>query len=543
MFRTLAFLFAISMSTAAVAAGPTSDPFENLMQKGLLLGTQDLPYPCATIQPIWDCSPKKVLVAPLKAYLAQHPRDYDANQFLGAILLELGRPAEAIAPLKIAAAQHPEYQWSYTVLARAHDELGDQPTAVALMEASAKRPVARFTSDQEKSRIEYRYFDDFTWAHQIARQYRYYYLTGQADKAKALRASYPDSYASLITKEMTPGQAAVDLHEAGVSIWAEAAVQDMAKGDSQAARESLLNALSSEPDDEHLLYGLGAMSFNLNRYGDAAWAYRSALDRGLTMPSGSLVRMGVSYLVLGDYEKAHDAFRRASVADPTDVNARRWLIAAAYGVGGQKLALEAMNAAPYPGMPPGDSTGRRRETFNIVYGALQDADSRARRADLRYPRLGHLSLLHELLSDFRSSVWIEDKKSLERERWDLAWQTISIYRALPLKPQPPKRALEKELSAQQSVRSPGRNGGSGFDAALAATTIAPWWPEAHYNLAVLARDSHWTFNVTYDGEAYASNQRIAAQEFLLFLSASPKGPNAARVCKQLKEWGQQCPTP
>ncbi len=122
----------------------------------------------------------------------------------------------------------------------------------------------------------------------------------------------------------------------------------------------------------------------------------------------------------------------------------------------------------------------------------------------------------------------------------LLTETIELYAQLPLKPTPPRRALAEEAKAETAIRT-GRTGA--IDAsrpAILATEIAPWWPEARYNLGVYLRDSIYTqnrpdlFSETSDG--IFSNEQGAAQEFAIYLRLSPDGPKANEVRQQLKRW-------
>src|SRR5579872_2634263 len=202
LFIVLASLFAAQPALAGTAQEAA---FQKLMQDGLLTGTLELKNNCDEPGANPDhmvCDQKGMLIAPLRALVARNPRDYDANYFLGYLLRELGKPKAAIGPLTVAAAQHPEYQWSYSVLAQAYDDLGDQRKAIALMEACQRRPAAHFASDHDEGMAGFRYYDAFIWGKQIAKQYRYYYVTGQAAKAEALLAANDERERSTILQEM-----------------------------------------------------------------------------------------------------------------------------------------------------------------------------------------------------------------------------------------------------------------------------------------------------------------------------------------------------
>lgn len=318
-------------------------------------------------------------------------------------------------------------------------------------------------------------------------------------------------------------------------------------GNKKEALDSFLSALQTETDQaDTLMYAVGLLSFDLDHYGDSVWSLQQARDMGKELSENSLTKMGVSYLVLGDYQKAYNAFDEAHRKAPNDSGLREWRIGAAFGVGGWKMALDTLIEAPPLDLGTHPDAPRLR-TFSIVYGVFNDAEQRARRAGLRYPRLSHLSALNELLSEVVNwSFGNLDTTALRKEKWDTLWEAINLYRELPLKPVPPKRAVDQEALAEDTIR----NGNVQYyvveRAAIAATEIAPWWPEARYNLGVFARDCFYSVNLAslyeYSGTMSVwNNVESATQEFTFYLNLAPQGPQAAEVRQQLKKWGVELP--
>lgn len=318
-------------------------------------------------------------------------------------------------------------------------------------------------------------------------------------------------------------------------------------GDNATAVDTYLKLLELEPEQGEAFLAIGLLSFDLHRYNDVVWAFNEAGNHDQRLSKNMLVKLGVSYLTLANYAKAYDAFDKAHHEDGNDSDIRAWRIAAAFGAGGWKRALDTLQNAPPLNSPPRDFNEERLRTYDIVYGVILDAERRAKEAGLRYPLLSHLSLHNELLSTVANwSFGGLDRTALRKEKWDILWEAIDLYRALPLKPRPPSRAVAQEAIAEEGIRQ-GHIGYEVEQAAIAALEIAPWWPEARYNLGVYARDSYLSVNLaslySFSGSDVWDNNRSATQEFIFYLHLAPQGPRAAEVRKQLKQWGAVAPPP
>jgi hypothetical protein len=62
-------------------------------------------------------------------------------------------------------------------------------------------------------------------------------------------------------------------------------------------------------------------------------------------------------------------------------------------------------------------------------------------------------------------------------------RAFALYRQLPLKPTPPQEALDIARQAEIDVRQ--QNLRAALDHYFQAIQIAPWWAEAHFNLALV----------------------------------------------------------
>lgn len=311
----------------------------------------------------------------------------------------------------------------------------------------------------------------------------------------------------------------------------QAAIKANDNGDKKRALNLFLAALQVPNDQEaDCMWAVGVLSLNLDKYTDAVWALEQSRDMGKEFDSRTCIELGIACLALGEYQKAYDVLESARQKFPDDLNIRGWRVAAAFGVGGWDKALAACEEAP-PAMGPSDNT--RDVTYRLVSGVFSDLDQRAQRAGLDYPRLKHLSALNELYSHF-APYWAEQ---VRRAKWNVTWEAINLYRSLPLKPVPPRRAIEQESVAERGIQS-GQIDDKVSNAAIAATEIAPWWPEARYNLGCLLRDSYYTINLTYLDTEFDKTQ-MASQEFIFYLHLDPNGAQAAAVRQQLKKWGEK----
>jgi tetratricopeptide (TPR) repeat protein len=309
-------------------------------------------------------------------------------------------------------------------------------------------------------------------------------------------------------------------------------------GNRAEAIDAYLGLVQLEPERSDTQQAIGLLSFELRRYRDSVSAFHQAVDLGATLSANMLIEQGVSCLALSDYEGAFNAFDEASRKEAGN-SAHAWRIGAAFAIGGWDRAIAALKESPPSNLSARDPSDERLTVYDLVYDILTDADQRAKEAGLTYPRLNHLSLLYELDCTSTAAGRLE-KSRLRREMRMLLTETIELYAQLPLKPTPPRRALAEEAKAETAIRT-GRTGA--IDAsrpAILATEIAPWWPEARYNLGVYLRDSIYTqnrpdlFSETSDG--IFSNEQGAAQEFAIYLRLSPDGPKANEVRQQLKRW-------
>jgi len=324
----------------------------------------------------------------------------------------------------------------------------------------------------------------------------------------AARAETLDSVDSDFQAELRLGEAALRLN------------------DPRSAVNHFLIARELESHDRSAFPGVGEASWVLRRYADAAWAW-DLLSRTQPLKDETRSRHGQALLVIGDGERAWAVLNVSS--DHQEL--RRWRIVAAFATGGYERAQAASLDQPISGLAPMGPAEEQGMVLRVVEQGAVELERRAAGSGLLYARLFHASLLYAALdhaSDGRLEWFWEGE--IGQQRWDVLWRVIRAYRALPLKPLPPRRAIDAAMEAERRRESP-----ESITFLKQALRAAPWWAEAHYNMALLddarliyAEDLRYIKKE--DGDA-------TAQERIFALALAPDGPKAKDTARELQRLG------
>lgn len=275
-------------------------------------------------------------------------------------------------------------------------------------------------------------------------------------------------------------------------------------------------------------------SFDLGRYQESMVAFRRA-DALEPLNAGSAQKLALSYAVLGNYKNARATFEKAARDFPSAKGHGRWAVVLAYAVGGWDEAVETWSRL----VGDGGEMPRRNwyDIFNSVSGGMSNIAERAEKRGARYQSLRHESVLYQILGEGlkRSLLSTEGREQIRHEREETLNRIIDIYRRLPLKPVITPDVLELVQKAQPFVDSAFDNYMSQYNAvALYQQVIerAPWWPEGHYSLALLAC---WDPYMYAFGEiSNPSSGWVAGREMNVYLALIPDGPDAAAARKIMK---------
>jgi tetratricopeptide (TPR) repeat protein len=309
----------------------------------------------------------------------------------------------------------------------------------------------------------------------------------------------------------------------------EAALKLRGKGtgtnDWAMARSAYLLAAKLLPKHPVLLLNLAIADFDLGLYSECAGAYETlAVIAPNKLEANDCARLGSSYAVLGEYSKAVSSFEKGLRASPGDENLHGWFAVASYGSGGWPAAKEAWRRNhPEPALR--DRRVDREQFFDWVYGGLWDLAERAERKNIRYAALKHYSMAHAVLSEaVRDDLFYGYGDWPLKERRKIVSKVAEIYQQLPLKPVLPPAAERLALEGQNYISQ--REWAKARASYQMALDLAPWWPEGHYNLALL-----WGAEPGFEPGAI--------REMRIYLNLAPNGNRAQTATAKLRVWEQR----
>lgn len=304
--------------------------------------------------------------------------------------------------------------------------------------------------------------------------------------------------------------------------------------DFNGARSALSVAVQLIPMEPIYWRNEARISFELGRYRESALAFRKAASLE-PLSADHVFGLALSNAVLGDYRHAQELLEKAALDSPKDDFLSYWAVDMAYGDGGWDDALQTRSRLIRQG---GKAMGD--DSFDLwrhVVGGINDIADRAEKQNARYLALQHESILYRALGEGlkRDLLNPDSRAHIRHEREAEFNKIIDNYRRLPLKPVVTSDIQELVLRAQPLLDSVFVS----FDDWTKAVDLyeriiesAPWWPDGHYALALLACQHPLMYAF---GEL--SNQDsgwIAGREMNAYLALIPDGPDAVRARKILE---------
>ncbi len=302
------------------------------------------------------------------------------------------------------------------------------------------------------------------------------------------------------------------------------------------ARNAFLVATELIPVKAVYWGNLASVSFKMGRYQECVMASRkrSALE-SLDFRDAGAYRLALSYAVLGNYKNARATFEKAARDFPGEREAfAKWAVVLAYAVGGWDEAVKTWSRLVLHG-----GVVRWQDYYGIfenVLGGMREIAERAEKQGARYQSLRHESVLYNILSEGlkRSLLNAKGIKMATDEREETMNKIIGNYRRLPLKPVIASDVQELVQKAQSFVDSAFDNQESArkaVDLYKQVVERAPWWPEGHYTLALLAACCSRVGGDDYDGGRWVW---MPEREMNTYLALIPEGPDAARARQMLE---------
>lgn len=304
--------------------------------------------------------------------------------------------------------------------------------------------------------------------------------------------------------------------------------------DREGARRAFFAAAQMIPMEPVYWRNAAVVSFELGRYQESAMAFRKAATLE-PLNADRVFGLAISYAVIGDYRDARSTFEKAARDFPDEKSLAYWAVDLAYAVGGWNEALASWSSLVRQGgeVPRDDWY----DIFIHVRAGVTDIAGRAEKRGAHYQSLRHESVLYHILGEGlkRNLLSREGREQIRRERQETFNKILDNYRRLPLKPviTPDVQALV--LKAQPFVDSALDNYMSRYNAVNLYEQIietAPWWPEGHYTLALLACQDPSMY--AYGELSNPDSGWVAGREMNAFLALSPEGPEAVRARKILE---------
>jgi tetratricopeptide (TPR) repeat protein len=304
--------------------------------------------------------------------------------------------------------------------------------------------------------------------------------------------------------------------------------------DLNGARNALFEAVQLMPLDPIYWLYAARVSFELGRYRESAFAFRKAASLE-PLSAGNVFSFALSNAVLGDYRHSQALLEKAALDFPKEDALYYWAVEMAYGSGGWDAAIQTRARLIRQG---GKAMGEDSfELWTHLVGGIEDIADRAEKQNARYLALQHESILYRALGEgLKRNLLSPDSRAQTRHDRETEFnKIIDNYRRLPLKPVVTSDIQELVLRAQPFLDSAFVS----FDDWTNAVDLyeriiesAPWWPDGHYTLALLACQHPLMYAF---GEL--SNQDsgwVGGREMNAYLALIPDGPDAVRARKILE---------
>jgi tetratricopeptide (TPR) repeat protein len=270
-------------------------------------------------------------------------------------------------------------------------------------------------------------------------------------------------------------------------------------------------------------YARGGAAFSLGRYAESILGYEAVRASAApklqdTMSLKDYVRLGYSYLVLGDYEHAEAVFEEASKLHPEN----------------EELYARSLIAAEAKGGPEEVDTVWQRRSYmtqdhvrdSWLVDQLMEVAEEADRRGMRYRSLSQYSRVFGLTDSYHAKVAYDQfdpstgSRSSDSTALKALRRVFETYAQLPLKPAPPRAASDFERQGEADVRN--QNYMAARNHYFEAMLVAPWWPELHYNLGLV----QWA----------GGNSSEALREMNLYLYLAPQGQYANDARRKATEF-------
>ena len=247
---------------------------------------------------------------------------------------------------------------------------------------------------------------------------------------------------------------------------------------------------------------------------------------------GAYYRYIFSNFVLGQDAEALRAARQAVKDHPESKPMHDWLVVSLF-------ARQGFDAAWYEWQSYSDKG--ERSLADGLYQLEHDLATKSESSHANYAELFHLSRAYEALAIghiwcgcnhddepyLRSWGTLSNDAEFIRDRDELLDKIVTIYQNVPMRPVLTDRLLHLQQQAEAEIANKNFKGAEAdYDAILVE---APWWPDGHFNIALLL------------GPYRGFPRQDAIREMKFYLKLAPTGKYRDRANQKLATWGKDTP--
>jgi tetratricopeptide (TPR) repeat protein len=434
---------------------------------------------------------------------------------LGSVEFRMGHGEKALTAFQTAlkTAHTPEeIAIARLGLAESHKSLGHTQAADDML-AQAMAPLSQPALEHAARSAGLETPSELKWA--IGKAY-----AGAGDIGKA------SEFLGVEGVNWLSSEAAMDKNSEGVRLFAA--------HDLKGASKAFAAAVQLIPMESVYWRNAAVVSFEMERYQESLMAFRRAAALE-PLDNDRIFGLAMSYAVLGDYRNARTTFEKAAHDFPEKKTYAYWSVDIAYAMGGWSEAQAEWSRLVREGgaVPEEDFY----DLFIHLRGGFTDIAGRAEKRGARYQSLRHESVLYHILGEGlkRNLLSREGREQIRTERAATLNKIIDNYRRLPLKPVVASDVQDLVLRAQPFLDS----ALDSYDSRRRAVDLyqqvieaAPWWPEGHYTLALLACREPSMY--AYGELSNPDSGWVAGREMNAYLALVPEGPDAQRARKILE---------
>jgi tetratricopeptide (TPR) repeat protein len=279
--------------------------------------------------------------------------------------------------------------------------------------------------------------------------------------------------------------------------------------DLKSARSYIRQAIALGSSNKEMFHSLADISYNkeynLMDYTESALARKRYINMagGEHAEAVEWASLSKSYAIIADYKSAAEAAWQGYKNHSWVNDLFECMVIYTYGAYGQQEALRIWKEVKYRDFEINGQAAEEKKLLDMIQRGISELGRKAEESNNLYSALKHYSLVF--------STFVGPRNDAKSETMD---KIVEIYRKLPLKLKPSPEAVKYAVEAEKCIRR--RNLNCAQNGYYNAIREAPWWPQAHYNLALVwgsvESESVYEMGVFLKLDPDSTNEKIAQQK-------------------------------